>query len=277
MVMSHRLVCGCGLTVVVLSLSLARGGSQPKAPPSVNHLSMEVNALVMLHEFRFTYPQLEKLRALAKETTGDAGPRQAVKVSQQFQQALEDLRDALLDALDEERIEQAQDILDDLREAERPEIDDDVEITEEARKQAPLVVRTLSARQLASFLAAHEDELDDPRERVIELLGQVRGIKDKDWKEVREAIADEVGWKTAGLDTEKATRIGERVVQLLIRARTLQEEDFKKQKPEMEKEASDLIGQVSGLDVARHAAERVMAELLSNPRLPAALDARLRK
>ena len=59
--------------------------------------------------------------------------------------------------------------------------------------------------------------------------------------------------------------------------RALKDDEFKKERPELEKTARQIVGEVGPLDVLRHAVERSLADLLSNPRLAAAIDARLKK
>ena len=102
-------------------------------------------------------------------------------------------------------------------------------------------------------------------------------MKDKEWKQLRVDVSEEVGNLTAGLDADKASKISDQVVQLLIQARGLKDDEFKKQQAELEKSARQIIGNVGALDVVRHVLERSLAELLSNPRLAMAIDARLKK
>jgi hypothetical protein len=279
--MLRRFIPNPRLLLVVLGLCLglpcARGEPGKKGPASLNLLSMEVAALQTLHEFRFTDTQLEALRKLAKDTASEVGARQAAKASRELQETLAQLREALIDATDEDQIDQLQEQLDSLRESEQPELDDGVEVTEAAIRRAPEVFRMLRARQVAVYVAIHDEEFDDPYELVVEALGKARGLGDKEWKVLRESIAEDVGWMTAGFNTDKATRTGEQVVQLLIQARTLKDEQFKKQRPELEKKARKIIGDVGSLQVIRHGVEKALAELLSNPRLSAALDARSHK
>jgi hypothetical protein len=279
--MSHCFARNHCILLMVFGLGLglpgARGEPEKNRPPSLNLLSMEVAALQTLHEFRFTDDQLVALRKVAKETASEVGARQAGKASKEFQDTLAELREALIDGLDSERIDELQEQLDSLHESEQPELDDEVEVTEAARQRAPEIFRLLRARQVAVYVAIHDEEFDDPYTRVVETLGMARGLGDKEWKVLRESIAEEVGWMTAGLNTDKATRTGEQVVQLLIQARTLKDEEFKKQRPELEKMARKIIGDIGPLEVMRHGVEKALAELLSNPRLSAALDARLPK
>ena len=79
-----------------------------------------------------------------------------------------------------------------------------------------------------------------------------------------------------GLDVDKADRVNDRVAALLIRVRSLTNEEFAKQQPDLDQAAAKIVGDVGALEVLRHYVEFDLANLLSNPRLAAALDARLK-
>ena len=111
----------------------------------------------------------------------------------------------------------------------------------------------------------------------MEALEKVRPLNPEQWKAAREAVAEEVSRGVAGLDSDKAGQLNDKVVQLLIHARALKDEDFKTERPELEKMARAIVGNVTSLDVLRHVLAQDLAELLSNPRLVAAIDARLKK
>ncbi len=270
----------------VLILAAACSGFTPSAladepkkagPLSVNELSMEVAVLQALHQFDFTKSQLETLRKLARETSQEMGARQAARASNDFRTTLAGLRDALVKADDEAQINQLQEHLDDLRDSENPELDDALEITDGARGRAPEVVKLLNARQVTSYLAGFGDQMPDPIERFLEAIGKVRGLNEKEWKRAREEVSDDVSRLTAGLDDEKAGRVSDQVVQLLIQVRALKEDEFKARRAELEKTARDICGNIGAFDVLRHVVEQAMAELLSNHRLAAAIDARRKK
>jgi hypothetical protein len=267
------------LAMLGASLASQAPADQPAKgkPASLNELSMEVAALQTLYQFRFTPAQLETLKAMGKETSQEAGARTAAKVSEGFRKSLIDLRDALVDSRDDERIDKLQEQREKLRDTENPELDDGIEITDEAREKAPEVLKQLSARQVAGFVALYGDQFPDPVERLLEAVGRVRGLDAKQWKQIREDVADDVGRLTAGLDTEKAAGAFDQVVQLLIQVRALNDAEFKNQRPALEKKARQIVGKVGPFDVMRNVAEQVLAELLANPRLAAAIDARLRK
>jgi hypothetical protein len=260
-----------------VALSALAGGPGKSPPSSLNDLSLEVSALQALYYFKITPAQMEKLKKLAKDTADDTGARLAPKASDTFRQTLLDLRTALVKADNDELIDKLQEKLEDLRDAENPELDEGFEVTDAAHRKAPEVLQFLSARQVAAYLAAYGEQFPDPLEHLLDTLGKVRGLSAKEWKQTRESVSEEIGRLAAGLDSEKADEIAEKVVQLLIQARALTEDEFKKQRPELEKTARQIVGNVGPFDVLRHSVERALAELLANPRLVAAIDARLKK
>jgi hypothetical protein len=273
--------CGRLLLAPAVALALAVFGyaDEPpkKGPATINDLSLEVVALQSLHQFQLKPEQLQALRKLSRETAMESGARQKVKASDEFQRTLASLRTALADAGNAERIQELQQKMDKLRAAEKVELDDSVEITEASLKRAPEIMKTLSARQIAGYIALYGDEFPDPLEVLLEALAKVRGLKDKEWEQLRQDVSEDVGNLTAGLDADKAAQIGDQVVQLLIHARALKDDEFKNLQAELEKSARQIVGNVAALTVIQHVVERSLAELLSNPRLVMAIDARLKK
>jgi hypothetical protein len=243
---------------------------------SVNELSMEVAALRALHQLRINPEQLKMLKKLAPETSQRPGPRQRAKVSEAYAHLLIDLRTALADGTDDELISELEEKLDELTEDEAPELDDSVEMTDAARQRASALLRQFTARQLASYIALYGDDFPDPVELLRGALSRVRPLAAKEWKQLREEVSEEVGRLVAGLDPDRAVQIGDKVVQLLIQVRALTDDEFKTQRSELEKAARQIVGDISPLEVIRHQLEYALAELLSNPRLEAALDLRLK-
>jgi hypothetical protein len=266
------------LLLLLFGLGLGAAHQPPRnTPPSLHELSMEVTALQILYQFRFTPEQMSKLQKLAPETAAEAGARPAVKASEGFRRALHDLRTALVSAKDEEQIAKLAESLDELRSAENPDLDDGIEMTEAARQQTPPVLRWLSARQVATHVAAYGDQFPDPYERLVEAMTRVRGLKEEQWKQARDDVSDDVARLVAGLDVDKAGEINDQVVQLLIQARALTDADFKKEQEDLRRLAKNIVGDIGPIEVLRHVVERSLAELLSNPRLLDALNARLKK
>src|SRR5262249_52323604 len=105
-------------------------------------------------------------------------------------------------------------------------------------------------------------------------LVKARNLDDKEWKEFRADISDEIGRLVGGVDPEKADEYGNKAVQLLIVARSMSADEFKNSKPSLEKKVRALVGELGPTDVIRNVREYRLAELLSNPQLLAALGAR---
>jgi hypothetical protein len=270
--MRHRIVLA-----LLLGWAVAGCQAPPAGPQSLNDLSLEVTALHTLYLFQLTPEQMRALQKLAPETSVEGGgAREAPKASEAYRKVLAKLREAFVKPEDDEHINKLLDELDDLREKEDPQLDDAVDITEEARKRAPEVLKQLSARQVMAYLGSLGDEVTDPLETLHEALDEVRGLKDDEWKELRQTVGPQVGALVAGLDAEAAQRVSDRVVQWLIRVRALSDEEFQKERGELREEARKIVGDIAPTDVLRHFVEHGLAELLSNPRLEAALQARLK-
>jgi hypothetical protein len=264
---------------VVLLLGAGGVAQAPREPDptAVTVLSQEVAALQTLYALDATKAQLESLRRIARETAAPPIKGIECKVSDAYKKKLRDLREALVKAADEERIGELMDQIDELKEKEKPELADDVDVTEAAAERAPEVLRMLTAGQVAAFLGGFAGDIIDPRQRLLEALDKVRGLSNKEWTEVRGEISEDIGRLVAGLDDEKSARISARVLQLLIVARSMKSDEFKAERPELEKQAQQILGDIGPTDVLRHVMENSLAELLSNPCLPAALEARLKK
>ena len=98
-------------------------------------LNAEVVVLQVLDALDATDEQLARLARLAPTTMQKPPPRKFVKASEKFRKTLRALRDALLKK-DDEKIDAALATLDELGKKEMLDFDD-VEITDEARKNAP--------------------------------------------------------------------------------------------------------------------------------------------
>jgi hypothetical protein len=236
---------------------------------------MEVSALQILHHLNVTSPQLTALRKIARESASKSQDVKPGKGSDKLRTALQEMHQALLDRKDD-KIDSLAEKLNGLREEETPDLDD-VDLTETARRRAPEAVRLLGAPQVAGYLAGLADEVEDPHTRLKSALSEVRSLSADKWKEFRADFGDEIARLVAGVDTDKSEKISDEVIQLLIVARSLPDADFKTQLPELEKTAHKIVGDLGPFQVLQNVMENVMAALLSNPRLVAAIDARLQK
>lgn len=251
------------------------GPAGKESPRSLNDLSLEVAALQTIYALNLSPRQVEKLRKLAGDTVDHSSVRQTPKGSAHLRKLLSALRAALIKGEDDNQIDALIKKLDNLRTSEKPELDDGVDITDEARTHAREAVRLLTPSQVASYMGGMADDISDPLDMLLDALTRARTVDGKEWRELREGVSDEVGRLVAGVDAEQAQSIADRVTQLLILARGLKEADFKKQRHDLEKSARQIVGDAGPFEVMRHVLEQSLAEFLSNPLLPAALDARL--
>jgi hypothetical protein len=240
----------------------------------LNGLNLEVAALEILHQFKATRPQLERLAKLALITSPKSPAPRPIKVSKEYRKTLLELRDALVEDSDDDIVELVA-TLDELRDKESPDFDD-IQITDSARKHTAEVLRSLGARQVAQYLTDYAEEFPEPLEKITDAFESIRGLTGKEVDDVRDEVAAQVGWLVAGLDTLKENKVKKSVSDLLNRVHRLKDDEFTAQQANLEKQARDIIGDLGPLEVIRHFVDRSLAELLSNPRLGTAVAARLK-
>jgi hypothetical protein len=239
---------------------------------SLGELAMEVQALRILRNLNFSPTQLKHLEKLAKDTSMPARQRKG-KASAEYRKILSNLRDAL--AIEEEdSIDGLSDQLDQLNESEKAELDDAVEITEAAKKAVPELLKHLKVTQYVAYVVLVADQVVDPADELKDRLDKVRQLTLAEWKEQREEVADGVAKLLAGIDPKKTEKVREKVCAILNQARTLKEEDYAKKRPDLEKDIDELANENGPGEVVKHIVELALADLLSNPRLTTALEAR---
>jgi hypothetical protein len=242
----------------------------------VHELTLEVFALRNLYYFRFTREQLLLLQKLARETAAPERQRETAQASEDYVRVLGELRTALIAASDADRIDDLEERLSELQTSESPVVDDTFEITPKARQRVLEVFRGLKPNQLASYYALLTDDVADPADDLVSNLEALRDAPDAEWKETRDNLALELAWHVAGLDERKSAKIVKGVLDLLNEARALKDAEFAAKKPVLERRARKLIGEVDPAEVLRNHTLYVLADLLSNPRLAAAIEARLK-
>jgi hypothetical protein len=235
-----------------------------------------VAALWTIYQLQLTPEQMKSLRKLAEKTGDPNVDREEAKASAKFTRAMQTLRAALLDGSDAAAIGKAEEQLAAIRDAEEPELDDGIAITSEARLRTPEVLRLLKAPQMASWIVHNEEAIVDPRDMLRSAITQVRTLQGEEFNNFRDDISEEAGRLLAGIQAKRAERIHDRVFGLLTRAHDLTDDEVATKQPELEKEIEEIIGRTSATDVIRHTVELAVAELLSNPRLIAALNAKLK-
>ncbi len=239
-------------------------------------LSMEISALQVLHDLRVTPPQIELIAKLVKETAEKMPDRKPPKVSEKMLKLYADLRQAFIDA-DDDKINEVTSDLEDLRDGEKVEIDDDVDLTDAARKKADELLNKLTARQVAIYLSQFADEFPDPLEKLTEALDESRLRRGKEWTEYRDQTAGHVAWLVGGLEKTSEEKVRDAATNLLDKANKLSEADFKTKKKDLEKECRGVTEVTMPMQVMKNFMNRTLAELLSNPRTAAAIQAKVRK
>jgi len=264
---------------VTLALGAALGDEKKsdskEAELGLAELSMEVQALRTLYNLRLTAEQMKALAKFAKETAEPARKRNQGKASDEYRKVLTELRDALAAASDDDKIGDLEDAYSEREEKEKPDMDDGVEVTDAARKRTPEVFKRMRPSQLASYLGFLAEDMVDPLDVLLSTMKEIRGINNEDWKDRRDDLAEELGWLLGGVDEKKEQKVNDAVIAFLNKVKALNEEDYKTKQADLEKEAQKLTDEIGPERVLRNRVERTFAELLSNPRLDAALALRL--
>jgi hypothetical protein len=264
------------LLVLIIGLGLA--GQAPAArasETSVNDLSMLVWALQNLHDFDLTPNQLQSLKMTATDTADHHEQAPATKPPAKYVAMLNSIRDALAKD-DSDQIDELRDDIEEMKEDGGVSIDDTVVVTDAARAKVVGVIKSLSASQIAGYLAQYQDETPDPMRTLMDAAEQAHGADEATFDTVARETGEEIGTLVAGLEAAKTKPVEEKVKAWLALSRPLSDADFKAKRGELEQSARELIAEADPFVVLRHWVERDVAELLSNPQLAAAIDLRLR-
>lgn len=255
--------------ILVAALGLFLAFPAPAAPPAdPNELTLEVAALQTLRKLDLIQDQLKALAELTKSITPRAKTRTPAKVSDKYKKALNNLHAALVRG-DEDKIHESQEKLDEIALTDSAELDDEVDATDEARKRAVDALELLNARQLGNL--ATTITIADPVERLIEGLDEVRGQDSADKVQACDDVATAVSRLLAGHGTDQARQVKEQVMEFLTKAQEMPDATYKKEKPNLEKAARQLLPKYKAVDVLCHNVENGLAELLANPRLGQAI------
>jgi hypothetical protein len=258
------------------------------APPAdINDLSMEVAALRTLYLLKagpdqtIDRPsQYGGVKFHGKDCAQKPRQREKADVSANYRKVLTDLRAAFI-AGNADRINELSDQLEELAKEEQPDLDDTVELTDQARKNAPPLLKDyFAANQVASYVAAYGKDFPDSYGLMYKTI---RGKKPtpEQWKEVRAFVIREVSWQIGGLDLERQKAIGDQVAEVLDRAYPLSAEELDKEfrRPNlgMRGALAKITRQGGGpTDYIKRVVEQDLAEMLSNPRLLPAIESRER-
>lgn len=275
-----RYACAVFVSVGILVLmtnrpAVAQSDTDATAAPSDNmsdsaKLQLEVDALSTLNDLKLTPEQLSSLKDLASDTAGSLSEKPAA-ISDAYKTALSDMREALL-SKDQDKIDSAQDKMDDLQDKEDPDSDPAVDQSSDAKTKAETLIKMLSVDQVANFVSQNADDIDNPTQLLLDAMHQCRGMSKDDFEGLRDDTAQELGVYAAGVNPAKPSGMISRVNRLLNKVHSLSADDYNDQQSSLEDDARKLVGGLDPVLTLRHWLEDEMADLLSNPQLPQAID-----
>jgi hypothetical protein len=289
MLHARMMVICAALTVLGLGLFSAGGAGDAAraqapaekviaAPPGdVNALSMEVAVLRTLYLIKAAPHHLERIKRDCKDCPMKPRKREATDVTPEYKKTLIDLRAALI-AADDDKVNELSDRLEELAADDEPDVDDAVDITDESRKQGPRLLNAFDANLIVGYLASYGKDFPVPfrmMNKAMRTDGKGRKPSAEQWKEIRTAVANDVAWSVAGLDLKEQAKVRDDALKLLDKAYALSNEELVKQGPELRSGISKITGKAGTLDVIKHVIEQDLAEMISNPRLLPAVEARL--
>lgn len=241
----------------------------PAAPTDSTRLELEVDALSTLNDLQLSSDQIAKLRDLTKDAAGKVDPPEAPGDAKYIAATLA-LRRAIL-AGNQDAIDDAQQKLSDLEDQSDADLDPTVNMSEAAKTAAPAAMKLLSPRQLAGFLGEIADSIPDPSD-IVMAIDDSHQLSKADFEAERDRLADDFSMMAGGFNPPKPPKIVGRIKQLLDRARRMSNDEFTARTADLHADALKLGEGSDPIVQLRRCSEREMAELLSNPQLPRALD-----
>src|SRR5262245_53839312 len=192
----------------VLSAQPAKPPQKPQPPTrpqplSLAALSQEVQALSALSDLDLDGDQLQALAKLASGAAAPVEPEEKPaektpdkkKVSDAFQKALKELHAALLKG-DEEKIADCRANVDELRDNENPDLDDEFDTTEVAKKRVAQVLRLLTVRQLGGYVSGLD--LREPHEMLMEAFEEVHKREGEERDKYIQQTSEEIAQMISG-------------------------------------------------------------------------------
>ena len=244
--------------------------AQKKAAPAQDDaqmLSLEVVALQTLSRLDLSAPQLEALQRLAHGAATMPKTQSGGKVTPAFVKALKALRNALVE--DDDKADAFKEKLTDVMDKDRIQNHDRAPISDMARRNASAAIRLLSPGQVLAYLELLEEDDVDLLDILEETLAKGQGMDAGRWKALRDQTATEAAWLVAGGDEVRS-----RVAVKLLTGLLDQHHGAKSKNavPDLEKQVKELSAGLDPFLVLRNTMERELAELLSNPQLPTAIQ-----
>jgi hypothetical protein len=236
-------------------------------------LALEVEALRAMDDLQITTSQLDQFRdayasAHGFNNTQVADVRDidsAAADNRACQTTLVRLRESLLKG-DPAGVEQGEKDLARLEEELQISLTPRIMPGPIAQRSAVKLLSQFSGRQIADYVARHNEEVSDPAEVLIAALTQCRGMKAGDFQLFKLDVATQVSELVAGVGSRTKGTIEIRAMNLLQMAHALDDDDFAGQRSNLEDEARE-VAKVDSSTALQHWMEWEIAQLLANPKL----------
>jgi hypothetical protein len=259
-------------------------------PDDVNDLSMQVAALRTMYLLKASPDQAPELPdrnqfnaiAMCAQHPSTAQPprdRSEAKVSKNYRKVLADLRAAFI-VNNDGRVRELSNQLEELTKDDEPELDDAVEITNPARNNTHRLLLYYDANRTVPYLAAYGKEFPDPFFLVLKSLGAVPKTTKPtadEWPSIRDFVIKEVSWQVGGLSLKKQQQVGAQIADFLDGAYKLSDAELKKGGApggKLKGPLGKIVNVADCTDIIRNVLQQDLAELLSNPQVLPAWNAR---
>jgi hypothetical protein len=258
------------MALVVFGLMCSFVRADTPAHFSTSDLELQASALSTISDLELTPEQRDALKNMASDTAADEANVQTSN-DPDYRAALQNYRDAAIGG-DDQKISDASDRLDDIRDQQNVDPKIDIRITSAARAKAEAAVKLLSSSQIANYLAEHSDDVPDAGDTIIDAIDQCRDLSDADFESLKKEACEQVDLLVNGLNASGQKNVTEQVSNLLNKARKMTARTFNNREQNLEQQARK-IGTVDAFVALRHWMEREMANLLSNPQITEVLSA----
>jgi hypothetical protein len=262
-----------GKTIFTLAGLVMTFGVTLAAPAPVNSLRLRVAALTTLNDLDATAEQLHALHRLSR---GAAGTIPAEKIPDAYRSVLAAMIGAF-DKNDQAAIDAAQEKIDKVCEDLKIVDEVNIEPTDAARERAERALRQFTPGQIAGYAGEWSEEISSPGDLLSDAMDEVRGKSAAEFGLTRDRTARRVAILIGGVDVKAAKDAREKAAAWLSKVHELSDADFAAKRAELEAEARKMTAQPDPIPTLRHWVTNSMAELLSNPELPAAIETMLRR
>jgi hypothetical protein len=248
--------------------------TQPASAPAQS-VELQVAALNTIDDLNLDADQLRAIRALLKSDSAAPATEPADKGSNAYKSVLTSLREAIISE-DAGKEADSEKKLDQLRTAEHLNVAPAVAMTDFAREKSAAVLKLLRSSQIGSYLAEHGDDVPDALETILDAFDQSRGQDKAAFDAICNEASDQVSVLVGGVtNPSKSAEVMLHTAALLQNAYGMNDAQYQAGYKKLENSARRIVGRADGFTALHNWMQREIADLLSNPELPAMIDAKL--